>query len=567
MRLHRLRHVPVSPRLAGLAVLALLGVTACRDMKLTNPNEPDHDRAVTSGADVQTLISRSFLSWWHTAHLSSPGAALSSAADAASSSWGNWGCWDFGREPRRPFNNSPDYTRRHVAESPWNNSYLALAAVRDGLLSIQNGVRITESGKDVTQRAVAFGQLTQAMNLSNLAVLFDKAYVVDETTDLDSISRGSLNPVPYQDVWEAALEKYDAAIATARQASFTIPASWVGDRDPWTRDDFIGMAKAFRARYRTQIPRSPAGRAAVDWNAVLADLANGLPHEFIAYYEAGVSEGSWWDRQKLHTGSWDGFVRLDYRTVGPADVSGGWEAWINAPLDQRYPFDILTPDSRITSPMDPRSDGKYVRFMGNSPFPSSRGIYFYSNYMDYRWEHLMDGYTGDYPDYLNKEVDLLRAEAWYRLGQFDKAREVVNLYRANGNLPPFAGVQNPDSREMCVPQMPDGSCGDLWEALKYEKRIELYHTSFGMEFFDDRGWGDLVEGTLLHLPIPGSELLLLLEEIYTFGGSAGGAAPGGGSTPLMNDFSPEGIHQKAQAYQLFRESRRESIDPGSPWGG
>lgn len=549
-----------SRRLLALLALTVLGTTACRDMQVTNPNEPDRDRAVAAGADVETLISRSFVDWWRTSHLTSPGANFSAAADAASVGWGNFGMKDFGQEPRQPFDNTPEYTRSYVAESPWEDSYAALTSVRDGFLAIQNGVRITSDGKDVTQRAVAFGQLVQAMTLSNLAVIFDKAFVVDETTNLDS-----LEAVPYAEVWQAALEKYDAAISTAQSTSFTIPASWVGDRDAWSRDDFLGLARAFRARYLTQIPRSPAERAAVDWDLVLADLSPGLPLEFIAYYDD--NEGTpWWDRQKLHSGTGYGWARIDYRTVGPSDVSGAWEAWIAAPAAEKLPFDIVTPDSRITAPGDPHGDGKYVRYYGRSPWPDHYGVYHHSHYMDYRWLHLMDGtprYTGDYPDFVNKEVDFLRAEAWYRLGQTDKAREIVSKYRANGDLPPFTGIENPDGPEICVPQMPDGSCGDLWEALKYEKRIELYHYSFGTEFFDDRGWGDLVEGTLLHLPIPGRELLILLEEIYTFGGTAGGAAPGGGSTPdLMDDFSAEGIHQKVLAYQRFREERREAIDPG-----
>jgi hypothetical protein len=112
--------------------------------------------------------------------------------------------------------------------------------------------------------------------------------------------------------------------------------------------------------------------------------------------------------------------------------------------------------------------------------------------------------------------------------------------------------------------MPDGSCGDLWEALKYEKRIECFHHSFGVEFFDDRGWGDLVEDTFIHLPVPGSELLLLLMDIYTFGGPGDDtAAPGGGVTPnIINDFSPEALKMKRRALERFDEYYgTETLDP------
>jgi len=53
-----------------------------------------------------------------------------------------------------------------------------------------------------------------------------------------------------------------------------------------------------------------------------------------------------------------------------------------------------------------------------------------------------------------------------------------------------------------------------------------------------------------------------MEEIYTFGGSEGGAAPGGGVTPdFMTDISPEGLHRKALAFQRYLEASRESIEP------
>jgi len=547
-------------KLLTIAGIMLFVVQACRDMQVTNPNEPDRERALTQGSDVEILIRGSFMDWWYVSHYTYPAAPFSSGADAASWGWGSFGMGDFGREPRGPYDNSPEYHYSWVNRSPWRDSYRALASVRDGFLAIQDGVRITDGEEDVTGRALAFGQLAQALSLSNLAVIFDQAFVVDETTDLDS-----LELVPYGEVWAAALDKYAAAISTAQAHDFTIPAPWVGNKSPWTRDDFIGLARAFRARYRTQVPRTVSERAAVDWNAVLADLSEGLPLEFIGYYDSDNHEaGGWWCRNKGLAGTvW---AVTDYRTVGPADVSGAWEAWINAPPEEKLPFDIVTPDSRITAPGDPKADGKYYTYDRGAPASARRGTYHWSNYMDTRWIHLYRGtpkYTGDYPDFVDKEVEFLRGEAWYRLGLIEQTREILNKYRANGDLPPFTGFENPDGPESCVPQMPDGTCGDFWEAFKYEKRIELYHYSFGTEYFDDRGWGDLVEGTPIHLPIPGEELLLMFEEIYTFGGSAGGGAPGGSSTPeLMNDISPDAIHWKALAIQRHREATAESIEPG-----
>jgi hypothetical protein len=554
----------------------LLLAGGCRDLQVTNPNEPDRERALSTFEDFESLISGAFLSYWAATHRKYPSAQFSGAADAHSTAWGcGWGNVA-GAEPRQPFDNDPSYIHSRITEQPWELSYAALGAVRDGLRAIsEGGLRIVEGEEDVAARAVAFGKLVQALALSTLAVTFDQAFVVDESTDLgklgDPLSTGPggtvgavVGLVPYPEVWAAAEVKFAEAIAVAQGSSFTIPRAWVGENAPWSEADFVSFARAFRARFRAQVPRTPAERQAVDWEAVLSDLAQPLPFPFGSYYDGTTG---WWDRKKLHTASIPGWVRIDNRTVGPADVSGAWENWLAQPPDLKYPFEILTPDARVTQPMEPRTDGLYFTFLGHSPFPASRGVYHWGHYIDHRYRHLIDaGYVGFYEDLTDKELDFLRAEALYRTDDLAGAMAIVNRYRANGQLPPFTTRQNPDGPDRCVPQMPDGSCGDLWEALKYEKRIECFHTSFGMEFFDDRGWGDLVENTYVQLPVPGSELVLLLMEIYSFGGSGDAtASPGDGVTPaFLDDFSPSALEAKEQALRLFYSRTDALLELGPP---
>ena len=50
-----------------------------------------------------------------------------------------------------------------------------------------------------------------------------------------------------------------------------------------------------------------------------------------------------------------------------------------------------------------------------------------------------------------------------------------------------------------------GVCGDAWEAMKYEKRLETAMTGYGQWYFDSRGWGDLPVGTPVHWPVPNQE--------------------------------------------------------------
>jgi hypothetical protein len=107
------------------------------------------------------------------------------------------------------------------------------------------------------------------------------------------------------------------------------------------------------------------------------------------------------------------------------------------------------------------------------------------------------------------ELDLLKAEGYFRQGQTGQAADIVNLTRVTNG------------------QLPEATAGDadLFEKIKYEKRFETYASGCGVAFFDRRGWGELVSGTPLHFPVPGKELEVLQENIYSWGGGGEGSAP------------------------------------------
>lgn len=556
---------------ACAAVIMLSG--ACVELDIVNKNDPDRERALTSAGDVEALIRGGFQKWWQTAHHSYPACALSVAADAHSSSWGNWGMQDASWEPRKAYDNSPSYDYRWQNMSPWTFSYQALAAVRDGLITIRNdttGKFLEELQNDNDlERMIVFGKFIQAMSLANLAVLVDQAFIVDE--EVDDVTK--LEMAPYTEVWAKAEEKFAEVIQRAPSGEWTIPEAWVGFNGDWSSSRLTELARAYRARYRTQIPRTQDERDALDWNAILQDATTGVTGPFGGVYtQAG---GTWvWHRSKLHCGggypSYAAWHRMDLRTIGPADASGKWEEWINAPPNEKRPFLIDTDDRRITGP-NPRSDGAYVQYMGTCPFRIDRGLYHCSDYQDRRYAGIWN--TAEFVDMTNMELEFIVAEANYRLGNRSAAMATVNTYRERGNLPAFT---NPDGNapggNRCVPQMPDGSCGDLWEALKYEKRIEVYHYGFGTEYFDDRGWGDLVQWTWEQLPMPGEELLLLLLKIYTFGGpggesSAADIASGSFRTGaaanvfqnLVNDFSPRALNIKRRMFEAWSAANTEKL--------
>jgi hypothetical protein len=111
----------------------------------------------------------------------------------------------------------------------------------------------------------------------------------------------------------------------------------------------------------------------VNWQEVLAVTGQGLTSDFVVTMLTGTSI-----TQSQHLGriqNTNAGSRAHYSVIGPADVSGKYQAWVNAPLESRDRFDIVTPDRRITGPT-PTSNGAYFRYRSdNNGFDATRGTY------------------------------------------------------------------------------------------------------------------------------------------------------------------------------------------------
>jgi hypothetical protein len=536
---------------AGIAVSA----ASCGDLEVVNLNDPDRERAISTPTDVEALIAGSFSSWWTAGHYSALGIPMSTMADAHSSSWGNFAMRELSSEPRIAYNNDPAASYAYVTRNTWRDSYRALSGVRDGLLAIEGGVDLGAGGAN-NHRAQTFGALVQALSLARLAKSFDQGFIIDENTSLDD-PNALPQLQPASELYTAAIAKFDQAISMAG-TSFTIPSTWVGDGGDWSNTRLAQIAHGYKAKLMVEMPRSEAERAAVNWNNVLTEANAAHTVDFNVVHD----DVNWaWDRLKVHGGANDGWARLDYQFVGPADQSGKWEEWRATAVENRQPFYIDTDDRRVTGGPGndgAQTDGLYVRFLAGNPFRPERGTYHFSNYSDNRWYQVyVDNYVGTNGVFPVAELDFIKAEAMYRTGNQQGALDIINQYRTtNGQLPPATLAGDQSAR--CVPQSPTGQCGDLWEVLKYEKRMETWHYEYGTEFFDDRGWGDLVSNTPIHFPVPGSELDVLLLEIYTFGGGGEGSAPKV-FTNLMDEST---IGWKKGALDAYDDARMGELSPG-----
>ena len=250
----------------------------------------------------------------------------------------------------------------------------------------------------------------------------------------------------------------------------------------------------------------------MDWNAILAHAEAGYTDDFGPYCDGYVNWGNDY-RYAVNLASWK---RADYKTVGIADTSGNYEAWLNTPVHERTYFDIHTADARITGG-HPDSAGTYFSNQGECAFQAARGTYHFSYYWFDRHIDFIATLDTKMITLYAPEMPLLRAEGLYRQSDLAGAAALVNLTReANGQLPPLTGSEP-----------------DFFKWLKYEKKIETYHAP-GLAYFDRRGWtadpetGQVTElptGTPLHFPIPAKELEVALLENYTHGGSTGDFAP------------------------------------------
>lgn len=512
-------------RLTGLGAAALLLVSACVDLDTTNPNNPDRDRVLSSPVDVQSLISTAYQAYFDNAQQTNPGLPTGAMADNLTGGFFDFGVFDVTMQPREIFDASPLNTRGFVGRAPWSRLYPALSNVNDGLTAIDGGLRIVIDGVDHTARAQAFGKFMQGILHGYLALYYDQALIVTEDSDLESMDPRAFQP--WQEVLAASLQMLDEAISISQGNNFTLPPSsdWIHGRQ-LTSQQFVRVINSYYARLLAYSPRTWEERAAVNWNEVIQRIDGGITEDFGPDGMLNVWESNM--RRllaRVRTNPSD-HVRPSLIALGPADTSGAFQAYINAPPAQRDTFAIRTPDRRIHGAAGITAPGLYFGRHRSTIWPEARGRYRWSHYF-YRRDGLGDSWnTGLQVTISRTEMDLLKAEALIRLNRAQEAVPLVNATRvANGQLPPVT-IEGPPANAACVPRKNNGDCGSLWDALVHERQLENMGIEGSIMWWDFRGLGRLQEGTLLHFPVSGIEMENLGLPVYTFGGVGGeGSAP------------------------------------------
>ena len=533
----------------GLAsgFLVLLGLTACADLDVVNLNTPDRERAIASAGDVESLIAGSFGQWWNSSHNFGPPPIIANQSFMWSGWPANFGMVQYSSFPRPPITNiATDQYYSHMVGFAWTVLYRSASAIATGFQSLDDPAVVAELEEAQVKRLRAYGRFVQGLVYGSLSMLYDEAFIVDETTDLAATPEA----VGYQEVLDAAVGYFDQAITLANQGGFDpIPSTWM--TVSVTPAELARLAHSFRARYRANVARDPAERAAVDWSAVIADVDAGVQDAWYMetdYFSAQGAVKSHYTAAYMSQPS-IGWAQASYFVFGMADQSGMYQDWLSKPPGDRMPQFadgrprlIITPDLRfpqgateaqqvanpsITHALTP---SPYMRIGHKDWRQPGRGTYRWSYYRSTHMDfHRTEGTATATPEVTPTEMRMLKAEGLIRRGNADGAAALINVSRERAGL---NATDAQGTNTSCVPKLPNGTCGDLLEMMKWEKRMEtmLWGVHTVSWFFDGRGWGDLYAGTATTFPIPCQDKELLLQECNTFGGAPGERGSAGVST-------------------------------------
>lgn len=518
-----------------LITSALCGVAACSgdSLNVRNPNDPDVDRAYATPALVEGVFGGFGVLMNNPQRASESVNTQSKVLSGENfASVANFGMAARAAIPRSIISNELGNDSQVGNVANWNSfsitSRTAANAIRALRLLISKGQSLGSPAQDA--RALSFGFYTMGLALGNLSLAYDSAAIVTPLLEGSAIPELSGAAA----VNKAALAYMDTAIAIATSPAattgvngFPFPAAWISSPTSITQARFLKIVRSQKARLRAGVARNAAQRAAVDWAAVIADATGGLGVGDDHQVAIGGTTG--WNatydvNQSYVTGGWS---QLPMYYYGMADTSGSYATWLNSPRDSRTGFTVLTADKRWPSGATRAAQqavnsnnnlpaGQYIRnrLSGDDVPVIGWGN---SQYDHRRWGALnINSLTGNYTDISGTEIAMLAAEGYIRTGNLPAAVARIDSSRKNAGLPLIGSVASAtapiSSNARCTPQVPVApaftttECGNIFEALKYEKRMETAFTGYLVWFTDNRGWGDLIEGTVIEWPVPYQEM-------------------------------------------------------------
>jgi starch-binding outer membrane protein, SusD/RagB family len=475
-------------KIMAFAAFPLLLVGCKKDLlNVPNENQPDFKKVYANGPDVENVASGLFNTIFNGEHSASGvEPMLSVSADNASCSWGNFGMRDMSWEPRDfAWNNAPSYSNASYTKYTFDKMYSAINTASNVIKAIESGVSIGADGTD-NDRTLAFARFTQGLGYGNLALIFDKAFIVDEKVTVDPVVESA---VDYKQVATAAVGYLDQAI-TLSSGNFSIPAAWMGSDADISSAEFKRICNTLAARILSYTPRNKTDLAAVDWAKVKSYADAGITNDWLITQDNYVN----WYFEAGDYLTFNGWGVTDMYVVHMMDP-GQPQHWDNS---ASFPY-----PAKSTNPLDKRLESDF-EYVPSNWFQTARGYYHFSSYRNKRYDDIYVNGDGQKAEVMLSENDMLRAEARAYLNDLPGAAAIIN-----------AGTRTTRG------QMPDvlPVLQDIINAIHHERHVEMYTTGAGLQFFEMRKLNLLQKGTPLHLPLPAKilETFGVPLPFYTFG--------------------------------------------------
>jgi hypothetical protein len=470
----------------AIFISLLVGVLAgCKKdvLNISNQNDPDLSKVLSNGNDVKQLTSGLFNTIYNGEHAyAGVEMMLAVAADNVSCSWGNAAMRDMSWEPRdHAWDNTPAYGNASFTKWTFDKMYSAIGTGSLIMQAIAGGVKV-----DNDAQVKAFVKFAQGVAYGNLALVFDRAFIVDETKTVE----GKLeSAVDYKQVAAAAIGYLNDAIGFC-SSSFTIPKNWLGTATDLSNNDLKALCNTMAARILAYTPRNKTDLAAVNWAQVKTYADAGITSDFSVI---GDSYVNWYDEAGDYL-TFSGWGITDMYTVHmmATDQPAHWDDSPSFP----YPPPATTiVDNRLNT------DFEYV---AANWFQTARGYYHFSSYRNLRYDALYLNDVGAKPEVMKAENDMLRAEARAYTGDLAGAAAIINAgtRTTRGGMPNVAA-----------------DLTAIVDAIHHERFVEMYTTGMGLQFFEMRKLNLLQKGTPLHMPLPAGTLQSLSAPLpyYSFG--------------------------------------------------